>query len=192
MLYFFFIYHYIAQWKLFKPLELAYLHKIKYMLFFIVLGSIITILVLPSTLSGHLNADVNSIYHKQDQKIPIDISVTGFRNNSNGVFVDLYRTNSTNFTQIDSLDMQYNSSIREGFFGCLYGNNEGLGRYRVFINCSNLTEGNYELSVISGIDYKNRTVEPSPIDKFLYHDNERVNFSFYLIDGNRSYTPEER
>lgn len=140
---------------------------------------------------------MNSVYHKQDQQIPIDISVTGFRNNSSGVFVDLYNISSTNIVQTDSLDMQHNSSISEGFSGIypstyLYGSEIGLGRYRVFINCSNLTEVYYELSVISGINYNNRTVEPPFIDKYLYNDNERVNLSFYLIDGNKTYTPEVR
>lgn len=172
---------YVAQFEILRPLELAHVSNAKYFISFMTLGAVIFTLILPSILYGHLIAEMNSIYYKQDKQIPVDISVTGFRNISSGVFVDLYRTNSNNLTLLDSIDMRNKSSISHSAY--IYCNNVGLGRYKVFIDCSNFKEGYYMLSVIYGNDYNNRDAEPSIMDGF-YHDNERVNNSFYLVDTN--------
>ncbi len=151
---FFSVYFYISQLKSFKPLDL-FSFKFKGIRFVMPLGIIVTLLILPSIFSGHLTAEMNSIYDKQDKQIPVDISVTGLYHNE-GIFVELYHMDSQRtWESKGSIEIQANSDTNEKSLvtypnTVLCGNDLGNGKYKVFINCSNLTEGNYELLVTTG------------------------------------------
>lgn len=169
----------ISKFEVFKRLEL--LQPKSNIPFFISVGLLLTILIAPSMIFGHFTVEMDSTYSKQDKQIPLEISLTGTR--SRGVFVDLYCTDSgSNIVHIDSIEMQSNSSIDGKVYQSTYlcGSKLGIGKYKAFINCSNLTEGYYQVSVISGKKYQDRFKEPSITDKY-FHINERVNNSFYLI-----------
>lgn len=175
---------YIISRKKFNSIELLDVFKNGDLVTMI--AFIIIVIVLPNVLSGHLAATMNSIYYIQDKQIPLDISVTGVRDDSYGVFVDLHRTGSK--VPLDSMNMQANSSVIEKFLGknnstYLCGNSLDKGKYKVFINCSNLPEGYYELL----ISYKDNTNE-HPSEHFWYsgdyfHNNESIINSFYLIEN---------
>jgi hypothetical protein len=189
------LYIFISRLETFKPLNL--LGEFKNYGYFILLGVIITILTLPFMLSGHLIADVDSIYYKQDEQIPVDISLTGLHI-SEGVVVKLYHIGSEE--PIDSINISSSSNISEKFLGkyrntYLCGNNLGLGKYKVFINCTSLTEGIYVLSITTGNNSNELLGKPSTLTGYLLgvlqylSGVKTVNNSFYLTEANRTYAP---
>lgn len=169
----------ISKFEILEPLQL--LQPKTNVIFFIFVGLLLTYLITPSMLFGHFVVEMDSIYHKQDKQIPFEISLTGTR--PKGVFIDLYCIDSgSNIVSIDSIEMQYNSSRNDKVYQSTYlcGNKLGLGKCKVFINCSNLSEGYYQVSVTSGNAYEERFKKPSIIGRY-FHINERVNESFCLI-----------
>jgi hypothetical protein len=200
---FFMVYFYISQHKSFKPLDL-FSFKFKGIGFLMPLGIIVTLLILPSIFSGHLTAEMNSIYDKQEKQIPVDILVTGLYHKE-GIFVELYHHMDSQKTweSKGSIEIQANPDTNEKSLvkypnTVLCGNDLGNGKYKVFINCSNLTEGNYELLVTTGNKTRMLSSKQSNVDGDInenilsveqyFNGYKSVTNSFYLIESNRTYT----
>lgn len=109
---------------------------------------IVFFLILNFPLLGHVTFDMQSIYYKNDEQIPIQIKVTGPIYDSQ---LKLYKENSeNNLTLIDQLPLkpEHNSSRKiSGEQSILSGNTFELGTYYSFINITNpnMTAGYYEL-----------------------------------------------
>ncbi len=107
-------------------------------------------IVLRSPLQGHVTIDMDSTYNKNGAPIPASIQVTG---PNTGLTINLSKENpSRKMTLIDSIgylepnhNPDYNVSDEHSN---LTGNSLGNGKYNVFINTSNLSEGYYELTAV--------------------------------------------
>jgi hypothetical protein len=120
---------------------------------FVLLGAallvwlIIFVLIITSPLV-HITFDMQSVYYKNDEQIPIQIKVTGPIYDSQ---LKLYKENSeNNLTLIDQLTLkpEHNSDRKiSGEQSILGGNAFELGTYYFFINTTNrnMTVGYYEL-----------------------------------------------
>lgn len=96
---------------------------------------------------GNTSIEMNDISYKQNEQIPIGITVNGIQQFSN--VVTLSKVNSDdNFTFLDSVEVKITTRsdkiLSSKYLTCHIQN---LGRYKVFINCTNLTKGYYKLSV---------------------------------------------
>ena len=153
------------------------LNKREFIVFFI--GIIIFIIlfltflcvVLYAPLHGHVEVDMNSIHYKNDTHIPVLIQITG---PNTGLYTILYQKLSDNMSSISHigpiepilLDLEsdlekHNIESNDILLGDYLGN----GKYIVFINTTNLTEGYYELLCLR-IDF--------------YEESERK--GFYLLN----------
>ncbi|VVB89961.1 Uncharacterised protein [uncultured archaeon] len=109
---------------------------------------IVFLLILNFPLLGHVTFDMQSIYYKNDEQIPIQITITGPIYDSQ---LRLYKEISeSNLTLIDRLSLKpgHNSSRKiSGEQSILSGNAFELGTYYSFINITNpnMTPGYYEL-----------------------------------------------
>jgi len=146
----------------------------KYLYFCFVAVLLVSFVTLPFITSNHIVVALDSVYYKQDQQIPLDIFITGFPPSE--VYVNLYHADSEPFGEIDSIKIQ-RSCIYQGAY--LYGNYLDRSKFKVFINCSNLTEGYYMLSVSGRLrdapDQSGRITRES-----YFNLNKPVNNSFYL------------
>ncbi len=118
----------------------------------LILLSVWMILYIPmfGYIQGRVTIDMNSIYHKNDEQIPVYIEVTGRNYNAS---IELYQLNFTNPIATLELGTEYNSSKnlnREN--STLIGNAFYSGKYYVFINTTELREGYYELVYTRQID----------------------------------------
>jgi MFS family permease len=126
-----------------------------------------TILYTPmfGVIQGRVTIDMNSIYNKNDEQIPVYIEVTGRNDNAS---IELYQLNSTNPVAALELETDHNSSKNlNGENSTLIGNAFYAGKYYVFINTAKLREGYYEL------------VYTRQIDKYKYGK------SFYLLNASK-------
>lgn len=101
-------------------------------------------------IQGRVTIDMNSIYNKNDEPIPVNIEVTGRNDNAS---IELYQLSFTNPIATLELETKYNSSKnlnREN--STLIGNAFYYGKYYVFINTTELREGYYELVYTRHID----------------------------------------
>jgi hypothetical protein len=172
-----------------KPLKISPLKTSKRFLYPVVICSL---LIQPYLLSGHIIAGMNSIYYKQDKQIPVDVSVTGYRPDE--VVFRLYNVNfQSNLVLIDSINTKLNSSINDEFpeankstYLCI--NELNNGKYRLFINCSNLPVGYYDLFIATRSNIANQSPMDSYIqnlERYLYGNKTVIN-SFYLLETNRT------
>lgn len=107
--------------------------------------SLITFLVLSMFIQGHVIIDMENIYYKDDSLIPVSIQLTG---PDSGLLIKLFEEKSYDLnpkTGILVLDNQH--SLRISSNDSLVGNRLGFGKYRVFINTTNLSPGYYELMI---------------------------------------------
>lgn len=114
-------------------------------------------------MQGHVTIEMNNIYYKNGEPIPLSIEVTG-RNGKTSI--ELYQLNLTNPIATLELETEHNSSKnlnREN--STLIGNAFFSGKYYVFINTTELREGYYEL------------VYTRPRDGYKYGK------SFYLLNA---------
>lgn len=114
-------------------------------------------------MQGRVTIDINNIYHKNGEPIPVSIEVTG-RNDF--ALIELYQLNSTNPIATLELETEHNSSKnlnREN--STLIGNAFYSGKYYIFIDTTNLRDGYYEL------------VYTRPRDGYKYGK------SFYLLNA---------
>jgi hypothetical protein len=182
-----FIYVIMSQLKVFKPLDLLKTEK------FAVSGTVIAALIIIFILPGHILAEMNSVHYKQDKIIPVDITVTGI--DSNKVYVDLYQIGHE--VPYDSIILHSDANISEEFLSksenaCLCGHYLGQGKYKIFINCSNLNEGSYELSIAkSNIFGRRITTSSTKEDVEDLLSGKRVINSFYLVDNSRTLNINE-
>jgi hypothetical protein len=94
-------------------------------------------------MQGRVTIDINNIYHKNGEPIPVSIEVIGRNDNA---LIELYQLNSTNPIATLELETIHNSSKnlnREN--STLIGNAFYSGKYYVFINTTELRDGYYEL-----------------------------------------------
>lgn len=114
-------------------------------IFFLVIIFLLTTLIYIQVSFVTIEAD--DIYDNKSEQIPIDITVTGFSRNY--VTVNLSKADiKDNLKLIDSLNMNNNSDPNKVVSSeYLIGNNLDFGKYKVYINTTNLSEGYYELSV---------------------------------------------
>lgn len=116
-----------------------------------------------SYMQGHVTIEMNNIYYKNGEPIPLSIEVTG-RNDKTSI--ELYQLNLTHPIATLELETEHNSSKnlnREN--STLIGNAFFSGKYYVFINTTELREGYYEL------------VYTRPRDGYKYGK------SFYLLNA---------
>lgn len=99
----------------------------------------------------HVVTEMDDIYSNQSEQIPIDITVTGLQYND--ITVNLSKVDiKDNLKLIDSIDMKVNSDHNKVVSSeYLIGNNLEFGKYKFYINCTNLSGGYYELSVTTHI-----------------------------------------
>lgn len=108
--------------------------------------------------SNFITIEVDDLYNKQNEQIPIDITVTGLQYDY--LTVNLSKVDiKDNLKIIDSIDIKTNSDQNKVISSeYLIGNNLELGRYKFYINSTNLSQGYYELSVTP----KRRSLESNP------------------------------
>lgn len=133
------------------------LNKREFIVFFIGIVIFISLfltficVVLYAPLHGNVEVDMNSIHYKNDTHIPVLIQITG---PNTGLYTILYQKLSDNMSSISHigpiepilLDLEsdlekHNIESNDILLGDYLGN----GKYIVFINTTNLTEGYYEL-----------------------------------------------
>jgi hypothetical protein len=207
----------IAQSEVLKPLNIMQFRDVES---FLATGFILSLLIIPFILSGHFMVGIDSIYYRQNQQIPIDISVTGAR--TSNIQFDLFRvgsqepidsiymgpSNSSNANFNNSNNMSSNNSsnrsssnsstngvlLDTGKNAFMYDKYLGLGRYKMFINCSNLTDGYYEISAYSPLYQDFKHVKPSPTLSYLnnsthiyfLHLDQSVTDIFCLTETNKA------
>jgi 5-hydroxyisourate hydrolase-like protein (transthyretin family) len=134
-----------------------------------IIGTIFVFIVGFNMVDGDVIVKMDDVYNKQNEQIPIEITITGVP--TNDVVISLSKVNSNNdLIIIDSLKVKSDpNSAKICSSTYLTGNNLDLGKYKIFVNCTNLTKGYYELSVSLG--------EPS----FIAPSVEAKTNSFYLI-----------
>jgi hypothetical protein len=90
---------------------------------------------------------MNDVYIKQNEQIPVEITLNGAQPFNSAVTLSKVDYES-NLTQIDSIKIvPVLSSNKLLSSKCLTCDIQNTGRFKVFINCTNLTEGFYKLSV---------------------------------------------
>lgn len=126
-------------------------------------------LLAPYVLMGDIKVQINDTYSKQNKCIPVTVTNTGIIQDIN---MNLSKAEfENNLTLIDSIELipTHNSSeVISSKFLC--GNSLSYGKYKIFINTTNLREGYYELSVSSAVKYGN----------FYRMTKSEIN-SFYII-----------
>jgi hypothetical protein len=144
--------------------------KIQHNMFYLTIcGSFVAAVLMFIFLNiGNITVEMNDIYSKQNEEIPIQITTTGVQYND--VVINLSGTdNMNNLESIDSIKIKSTSDRDKMISGkYLTGNNLDWGKFKVYINSKNLTKGYYELSVT--------TEEEVPINTFI----KMKSVSFYL------------
>lgn len=152
-------------------------NNLKYLYFCLVAVFLVTFVTLPFITSNHIVVALDSVYYKQDKQIPLDIFITGFPLSE--VYVNLYHADSEPFGEIDSIKIQRSCIYQSAY---LYSNYIDRGKFKVFINCSNLTEGYYVLSVSDRLRDVQDFDRYSITGESYFNLNKPVNNSFYLIE----------
>ncbi len=126
--------------------------------------------VLNSPFQGHVTADMNSFYYKNGVPISVLIQVTG---PNTGLVVRLDKEDSEhNLSNKDKIEMKPEHNPDKTMNGTyLTGNALDYGKYMVFINTTNMTEGYYELT----------SVRPK------YEKSSAIK-SFYLLNISNDFT----
>lgn len=119
--------------------------------------------------NNYVTIEVDDIYSDKSEQIPIDITVTGVQYDY--VTVNLSKADvKDNLKLIDSINMKTNSDPNKVISSeYLIGSNLELGRYKFYINSTNLSEGYYELSVTTKKEF------------FIIVPMETKTDSFYLV-----------
>ena len=93
---------------------------------------------------GHITIDMESVYYKSDEQIPVLIQVTG---PDTGLSVELFNTSkSTYLMPIASIDeLKFYPQQKIGPYKNLIGDSLSSGKYIVYINTSNMPTGYYKL-----------------------------------------------
>ncbi|CAG0988483.1 hypothetical protein FLAV_02170 [Flavobacteriales bacterium] len=93
---------------------------------------------------GDIKVSMNNVYNKNDTQIPVLFHVTG---PNNYLLINLSKSNSeNNLTQIDALKLEPEQTEKTIFGDRMLGNSWDYGKYIVFINTSNMSEGYYQLT----------------------------------------------
>ncbi len=139
-----------------------------YFLIILVLAFLLTVFlfdpVIPVLFQGHVDINMDNKYYKNNDVIPVPIEITGRKTNSTIYLYNISKTNELN--QIDRFDLGPNRN-ETNIFGenlTLSGNVFSSGKYYIYIDTNNLTEGYYELV------YKRST------------DDYKYGKSFYLLN----------
>lgn len=116
----------------------------------LILCIVICFFVSAYALNGDIIIEMDDIYNKQNEQIPIEIKTTGLQYND--VVVNLSEVDfNNNLKIIDSIKIistpDQNKVTSSEY---LIGNSLGDGKFEYYINCTNLSEGYYELSVTTG------------------------------------------
>jgi hypothetical protein len=100
--------------------------------------------------SSIINVEMNDIYSNQNEQIPIDITVTGLQYDD--VTVNLSKLDFRNdLILIDSINIETESDPSKVISSkYIIGKELDLGKFKLYINTTNLSEGYYELSVSTG------------------------------------------
>lgn len=142
----------------------------------IVIFASIVVPFITEKLNGHITINMDNMYNTSDKRIPVSIEITG---PNTGLLINLSTINSEyNLNKIDSIKLmiEHNSS-RISFGEYLMGNTLEYGKYNIFIDPTNLTEGYYELSA-SSLYYKSSGLN---IEYKIVKSNVK---SFYLFKNN--------
>lgn len=119
---------------------------ILFIIIFIVLEPPISVLF-----QGNININMDNIYSKNISTIPVSIELTGVNDE---LSIYLNKNYANNLTQIDNITLGPNHKDKN-IYGdnlTLYGNGFYSGKYHIFINTTNMTEGYYELVISRSID----------------------------------------
>lgn len=126
----------------------------------------IGILISLQLFNGNTIIEMNDIYSKQNEQIPIDITFTGLQYND--LAVNLSKIDLNNDLKIiDSVKMKsssYQSKVISSEY--LIGKNLGSGKFKFYINCTNLSEGYYEISITTGRDSFKRSLMKTKTNSF--------------------------
>jgi hypothetical protein len=142
---------------------------------FIVFGIVIlwTFLYAPmlDLLQGDAKIDMNSVYYKNGEPIPVTIEITG---RDPGLSIYLY--NATSTSDIYNITLKTEHQLNEtNVSKYLIGDAFASGKYYIFINTTNMSEGYYRLAYSHSMNGRS-------IDEYKYGK------SFYLLSNlsNRS------
>lgn len=132
--------HLVKQQKYSVIFKTAYskFHKTRYILIFIISGFIF--LVITSLPSGHVTVDMDDIYYENDTIIPASIHVTGPYSD----FKIILFKESDKLYEVTNISLISNpkANVDQDFLIATY---QGNGKYKIFINTTNMTTGYYEL-----------------------------------------------
>lgn len=134
------------------------------------LGTIIS----PCFFTGDIKVEMEDTYYIDDKHIPIDLVNTGY----NG---DITINLTDNKTDIDSITLYPEKNRNELVFSkYLHSSTLGYGKYKLYINATDLTKGSYELSVSEEFQKNSWT----PIVSSLIPQiptMKKTFYSFYLV-----------
>ncbi len=105
---------------------------------------------------------MDNIYYKNSSPIPVSIEITGVNDE---LSIHLNKSYAKGLIQIDNITLGPNNKDEKISGNNLIGNGFYSGKYYIFINTTNMTEGYYEL------------VFSRSIDKYPYGK------SFYLVNN---------
>lgn len=146
------------------------IYNIKVYIIFIILIIIFLFIITISMLNrlifvffqGHIKINMDDIYYKKSSQIPVSIEITGVNDE---IKIKLRKSSADKVIPIDKITLGPNLKNENISGNNLIGNGFYSGRYYIFINTTNMTEGYYEL-VCSRL-----------IDKYPYGK------SFYLMNN---------
>ncbi|MHB8102567.1 MAG: hypothetical protein ACYDEF_10435 [Methanosarcina sp.] len=150
---------------------IAYLLFVLAVTFLSCLGTIIS----PCFFTGDIEVEMDDTYYINDNHIPIYLVNTGY----NG---DITINLTKNKMYIDSIKLhpeKNNNEIVFGKYKYLHSSTLDYGKYKVYINATNLTEGSYELSVSEEFQKSPWTPIVSSLIPWI-PTMEKIFYSFYL------------
>lgn len=118
---------------------------------------------------GDTRIDMNSIYYKNGEPIPVSIEILG---RDPGISIYLYNATS----EISSITLKPKDQLNKVEVGdYIIGDAFASGKYYIFINTTNMSEGYYRLAYSHSID--GRSIDRYKYGKSFYLLNQSVNQS---------------
>jgi len=132
----------------------------------------VSILISLQLFNGNTIIEMNDMYSKQSEQIPIVISITGVQYDN--VVVNLSKVElNNNLKLIDSIKIKSThdkSKVISSEY--LIGNNLNVGKFKFYINSTNLSAGYYELSATTGRESLKSSLMKTKTTSFYLIDKE--------------------
>ncbi len=145
----------LTFFKFFKKWENKFIIYFAIFIFaFIVLNDPISVLF-----RGNVEINMDNIYYKNSSLIPVSIEITGVNDE---LSIDLCKSSANKLIPIGNITLGPNHKYENIYGDNLIGNGFYSGKYYIFIETTNMTEGYYELV------YKRKTIDEYPYGKSFY------------------------